>query len=68
MCRALMRLRRIRKAVTVHGFRGSGFNENPPAIRRAGLKSPTSKINERPVCVQRTGRKITLNPPEAGKP
>jgi hypothetical protein len=22
--------------LTVHGFRGSGFTENPPAIRRAG--------------------------------
>ena len=25
------------KAVTVQGFRGSGLNENPPAIRRAGV-------------------------------
>jgi len=32
---------RIKKAVTVHGLRGSGFNEN--------LKSPTSKVNERNV-------------------
>jgi hypothetical protein len=39
MCHALMRLRRIEKAVTVQGFRGSGFNEN--------LKSITSKVNER---------------------
>jgi hypothetical protein len=38
MCHALMRLRRIEKAVMVHGFRGSEFNEN--------LKSPTSKVNE----------------------
>jgi len=55
-----MSLRRIKKAVTVHGFRGSlrgvgpygpdaGLNENPPAIRRAGLKSLTSKVNERNV-------------------
>jgi len=40
---------RIKKAVTVHGFRGSGLNENPPDIRRAGLKSITSKANERNV-------------------
>jgi hypothetical protein len=39
----------IKKAVTVHGFRGSGLNENPPAIRQAGLKSLTSKVNERNV-------------------
>ena len=32
---------RIKKAVTVHGFRGSGLNEN--------LKSLTSKVNERNV-------------------
>jgi len=32
---------RIKKAVTVHGFRGSEFNEN--------LKSPMSKVNERNV-------------------
>ncbi len=32
---------RIKKAVTVHGFRGLGFNGN--------LKSPTSKVNERKV-------------------
>jgi len=44
-----MHLRRIKKAVTVHGFRASGLNENPPAIRRAGLKSLTSKVNERNV-------------------
>jgi len=36
-----MRPRRIKKAVTVHGFRGLGFNEN--------LKSPTSTVNERNV-------------------
>jgi hypothetical protein len=41
MCNVLMRLRRIEKAVTVHGFRGSGLNEN--------LKSLTSKVNERNV-------------------
>jgi hypothetical protein len=32
---------RIKKAVTVHGFRGSGLNGN--------LKSLTSKVNERNV-------------------
>jgi len=32
---------RIEKAVTVYGFRGSGFNKN--------LKSPTSKLNKRNV-------------------
>jgi len=39
MCHALMRLRQIKKPVTVHGLRGSGFNKN--------LKSPTSKLNKR---------------------
>jgi len=34
-----MSLKRIKKAVAVHGFKGSGFNEN--------LKSPVSKMNER---------------------
>jgi len=38
---SLMRLRRIKKPVTVHGLRGSGFNKN--------LKSPTSKLNKRNV-------------------
>jgi hypothetical protein len=33
-----MSLRLIEKAVTVHGFRGSGLNEN--------LKSLTTKVNE----------------------
>jgi len=28
---------RIEKPVAVHGFRGSGLNENPPARRRAGV-------------------------------
>ncbi len=36
-----MRLRRIKKPVTVQGLSGSGFNKN--------LKSPTSKVNERNV-------------------
>ena len=36
-----MSLRRIKKAVTVHGFEGSGFNDN--------MKSLTSKVNERKV-------------------
>ncbi len=31
----------IKKTVTVHGFRGSGLNEN--------LKNPTSKVSERNV-------------------
>jgi len=43
MCHALMRLRRIKKAVAVQGFRGSGFNEN--------LKCPTSNVNERNVAL-----------------
>jgi len=45
----LMRLGRTKKAVSVQGFRGSGLNENPPAIRRAGLKNLASKVNERNV-------------------
>jgi len=36
-----MRLRRIKKPVTVHGLSGSGFNRN--------LESPTSKLNKRNV-------------------
>jgi hypothetical protein len=36
-----MSLRRIKKAVTVQGFRGPGLNEN--------LKSLTGKFNERNV-------------------
>jgi len=44
-----MRFRHIDKPVTVHGLRGSRFNKNPPAIRRAGLKTPTSKLNKRNV-------------------
>jgi hypothetical protein len=32
--------------VTVHGFRGSEFTENPPAILRAGLNlGPPKKGN-----------------------
>ena len=27
----------LTKEIPVHGLRGSGFTENPPAIRRAGL-------------------------------
>ena len=41
ICHALMRLRRIKNAITVHGFKGSGFNEN--------MKCTTSKVNEKKV-------------------
>jgi len=63
ICHVLMRLRRIKKAVTVHGFRGSGLNENPPAIRRAGLKSLTSKVNERNVTLN-----LACHPSGRGEP
>jgi hypothetical protein len=50
-----MRLRRIKKAVTVHGFRGSGLNEN--------LKSLTSKVNERNVTLN-----LACHPSGRGEP
>jgi len=56
MCHALMRLRRIKKPVTVHGLRGSPRGVGPygpEAEFNENLKSPTSKVNE---------RHVTLNP------